>query len=203
MNADSLSVKGLQKSSWGPSMQSGWGKVRGRSPEKRSIDPIQRRIPFRSPGKARRQPGRDSTRSGEAPCPPCRAAGLALGAAPPGLRLRLRPSPPGRPGAACPVPVSAGSRAEPSRAVPSEQTVDPGLVPRSSKAEKERKTTARRQTPSSWRPRSDVAGEFKKCSMARGCLCCLKYMMFLFNLIFWRLLRLLCYPSPALLPETL
>ncbi|XP_053112284.1 tetraspanin-9 isoform X1 [Hemicordylus capensis] len=27
--------------------------------------------------------------------------------------------------------------------------------------------------------------EFKKCSMARGCLCCLKYMMFLFNLIFW------------------
>uniref|UniRef100_A0A8C7E354 Tetraspanin-9 n=1 Tax=Naja naja TaxID=35670 RepID=A0A8C7E354_NAJNA len=27
--------------------------------------------------------------------------------------------------------------------------------------------------------------EFKKCSMARGCLCCLKYMMFLFNLVFW------------------
>ncbi|KAM9390454.1 LOW QUALITY PROTEIN: tetraspanin-9 [Phaethornis superciliosus] len=27
--------------------------------------------------------------------------------------------------------------------------------------------------------------EFKKCNMARGCLCCLKYMMFLFNLIFW------------------
>ncbi|XP_054855088.1 tetraspanin-9 isoform X1 [Eublepharis macularius] len=27
--------------------------------------------------------------------------------------------------------------------------------------------------------------EFQKCSMARGCLCCLKYMMFLFNLIFW------------------
>nr|XP_025968393.1 tetraspanin-9 [Dromaius novaehollandiae] len=30
--------------------------------------------------------------------------------------------------------------------------------------------------------------EFKKCNMARGCLCCLKYMMFLFNLIFWSLL---------------
>uniref|UniRef100_A0AAA9TQH8 Tetraspanin n=1 Tax=Bos taurus TaxID=9913 RepID=A0AAA9TQH8_BOVIN len=29
------------------------------------------------------------------------------------------------------------------------------------------------------------ADEFKKCNMARGCLCCLKYMMFLFNLIFW------------------
>ncbi|XP_064200552.1 tetraspanin-9 isoform X1 [Anguilla rostrata] len=27
--------------------------------------------------------------------------------------------------------------------------------------------------------------EFKKFSMARGCLCCLKYMMFLFNLVFW------------------
>ncbi|KAJ8348605.1 hypothetical protein SKAU_G00271940 [Synaphobranchus kaupii] len=27
--------------------------------------------------------------------------------------------------------------------------------------------------------------EFKKFRMARGCLCCLKYMMFLFNLIFW------------------
>ncbi|RXN24715.1 tetraspanin-9 isoform X1 [Labeo rohita] len=27
--------------------------------------------------------------------------------------------------------------------------------------------------------------EFKKCNMARGCLCCLKYMMFVFNLIFW------------------
>ncbi|XP_017685601.1 tetraspanin-9 isoform X3 [Pipra filicauda] len=27
--------------------------------------------------------------------------------------------------------------------------------------------------------------KFKKCNMARGCLCCLKYMMFLFNLIFW------------------
>ncbi|XP_066445665.1 tetraspanin-9 isoform X1 [Eleutherodactylus coqui] len=27
--------------------------------------------------------------------------------------------------------------------------------------------------------------EFKKCNMARGCLCCLKYMMFFFNLIFW------------------
>ncbi|XP_048869298.1 tetraspanin-9-like isoform X1 [Brienomyrus brachyistius] len=27
--------------------------------------------------------------------------------------------------------------------------------------------------------------EFKKLDMARGCLCCLKYMMFLFNLIFW------------------
>ncbi|XP_073170402.1 tetraspanin-9 isoform X4 [Lepidochelys kempii] len=27
--------------------------------------------------------------------------------------------------------------------------------------------------------------EFKKCNMARGCLCCLKYMMFLFNLMFW------------------
>ncbi|XP_034032965.1 tetraspanin-9 isoform X1 [Thalassophryne amazonica] len=27
--------------------------------------------------------------------------------------------------------------------------------------------------------------EFKKCNMARGCLCCLKYMMFTFNLIFW------------------
>ncbi|XP_053791093.1 tetraspanin-9 isoform X1 [Vidua chalybeata] len=29
------------------------------------------------------------------------------------------------------------------------------------------------------------AHKFKKCNMARGCLCCLKYMMFLFNLIFW------------------
>lgn len=27
--------------------------------------------------------------------------------------------------------------------------------------------------------------EFKKCNMARGCLCCLKYMIFLFNLIIW------------------
>ncbi|XP_014860868.1 PREDICTED: tetraspanin-9 isoform X2 [Poecilia mexicana] len=27
--------------------------------------------------------------------------------------------------------------------------------------------------------------EFKKCNMARGCLCCLKYLMFIFNLIFW------------------
>ncbi|XP_048463552.1 tetraspanin-9 isoform X1 [Rhincodon typus] len=27
--------------------------------------------------------------------------------------------------------------------------------------------------------------EFQKCNMARGCLCCLKYLMFLFNLIFW------------------
>ncbi|KAF4091675.1 hypothetical protein AMELA_G00039860 [Ameiurus melas] len=27
--------------------------------------------------------------------------------------------------------------------------------------------------------------EFKKCNMASGFLCCLKYMMFLFNLIFW------------------
>lgn len=27
--------------------------------------------------------------------------------------------------------------------------------------------------------------EFKKFNMARGCLCCLKYMMFVFNLIFW------------------
>ncbi|XP_035381393.1 tetraspanin-9 isoform X2 [Electrophorus electricus] len=27
--------------------------------------------------------------------------------------------------------------------------------------------------------------EFKKCNMARGCLCCLKYAMFFFNLIFW------------------
>ncbi|XP_027450209.1 tetraspanin-9 isoform X2 [Zalophus californianus] len=32
---------------------------------------------------------------------------------------------------------------------------------------------------------SSLAQEFKKCNMARGCLCCLKYMMFLFNLIFW------------------
>ncbi|XP_042323656.1 tetraspanin-9 isoform X4 [Sceloporus undulatus] len=31
----------------------------------------------------------------------------------------------------------------------------------------------------------EYAIEFKKCSMARGCLCCLKYMMFLFNLVFW------------------
>uniref|UniRef100_A0A8C7XTR1 Tetraspanin-9 n=1 Tax=Oryzias sinensis TaxID=183150 RepID=A0A8C7XTR1_9TELE len=29
------------------------------------------------------------------------------------------------------------------------------------------------------------AREFKKCNMARGCLCCLKYLMFAFNLIFW------------------
>ncbi|XP_036373720.1 tetraspanin-9-like [Megalops cyprinoides] len=27
--------------------------------------------------------------------------------------------------------------------------------------------------------------EFKKFNMARGCLCCLKYAMFLFNLVFW------------------
>ncbi|KAM3832519.1 LOW QUALITY PROTEIN: tetraspanin-9 [Vipera latastei] len=27
--------------------------------------------------------------------------------------------------------------------------------------------------------------EFQKCSMARGCLCCLKYLLFLFNLLFW------------------
>lgn len=27
--------------------------------------------------------------------------------------------------------------------------------------------------------------EFKKYNMARGCLCCLKYTMFFFNLIFW------------------
>ncbi|KPP76759.1 hypothetical protein Z043_103867, partial [Scleropages formosus] len=27
--------------------------------------------------------------------------------------------------------------------------------------------------------------EFKKCNFVRFCLCCLKYMMFLFNLIFW------------------
>ncbi|XP_042528118.1 tetraspanin-9-like, partial [Dipodomys spectabilis] len=27
--------------------------------------------------------------------------------------------------------------------------------------------------------------EFKRCSMARGCLCGLKYAMFLFNLVFW------------------
>uniref|UniRef100_A0AAV2L746 Uncharacterized protein n=1 Tax=Knipowitschia caucasica TaxID=637954 RepID=A0AAV2L746_KNICA len=27
--------------------------------------------------------------------------------------------------------------------------------------------------------------EFKKCNMARGILCCLKYLMFVFNLIFW------------------
>lgn len=27
--------------------------------------------------------------------------------------------------------------------------------------------------------------EFKKCNMARGFLCCLKYLMFVFNLIFW------------------
>ncbi|KAM7396406.1 hypothetical protein PAMP_019449 [Pampus punctatissimus] len=31
--------------------------------------------------------------------------------------------------------------------------------------------------------------EFKKCNMARGCLCCLKYMMFIFNLIFWEQLN--------------
>ncbi|XP_072123434.1 tetraspanin-9-like isoform X1 [Mobula birostris] len=27
--------------------------------------------------------------------------------------------------------------------------------------------------------------EFRSCSMASGCLCCLKYLMFVFNLIFW------------------
>eukprot|EP00062_Callorhinchus_milii_P010657 gi/632955766/ref/XP_007893625.1/ PREDICTED: tetraspanin-9 isoform X2 [Callorhinchus milii] len=37
-----------------------------------------------------------------------------------------------------------------------------------------------------WTVKSEVERqEFKKCNMARGCLCCLKYMMFLFNLIFW------------------
>ncbi|KAJ8262451.1 hypothetical protein GJAV_G00166630 [Gymnothorax javanicus] len=32
---------------------------------------------------------------------------------------------------------------------------------------------------------SNLSQELKKFSMARGCLCCLKYMMFLFNLVFW------------------
>ncbi|XP_065440251.1 tetraspanin-9 isoform X4 [Chrysemys picta bellii] len=35
------------------------------------------------------------------------------------------------------------------------------------------------------RPSFPPGPEFKKCNMARGCLCCLKYMMFLFNLMFW------------------
>lgn len=35
--------------------------------------------------------------------------------------------------------------------------------------------------------------EFKKCNMARGCLCCLKYMMFIFNLIFWVSCLLFCF----------
>lgn len=37
--------------------------------------------------------------------------------------------------------------------------------------------------------------EFKKCNMASGCLCCLKYTMFLFNLIFW------VSPVPLLRPS--
>ncbi|XP_046765638.1 tetraspanin-9 isoform X1 [Gallus gallus] len=32
-----------------------------------------------------------------------------------------------------------------------------------------------------------MSEEFKKCNMTRGCLCCLKYMMFLFNLLFWEI----------------
>lgn len=43
--------------------------------------------------------------------------------------------------------------------------------------------------------------EFKKCNMARGCLCCLKYMMFLFNLIFW--VSLCTHPSVFLLSSSL
>lgn len=40
--------------------------------------------------------------------------------------------------------------------------------------------------------------EFKKFNMARGCLCCLKYLMFVFNLIFWvsaSILHLITQPS--------
>lgn len=33
--------------------------------------------------------------------------------------------------------------------------------------------------------------EFEKLKMARGCLCCVKYMMFLFNLLFWVSIRAL------------
>lgn len=48
--------------------------------------------------------------------------------------------------------------------------------------------------------------EFKKCNMARGCLCCLKYMMFLFNLIFWvsRLVSLppLLFSYPTVIPSS-
>ncbi|XP_067246188.1 tetraspanin-9 isoform X2 [Chanodichthys erythropterus] len=40
--------------------------------------------------------------------------------------------------------------------------------------------------------------EFKKCNMARGCLCCLKYMMFVFNLIFWTSTK----KHEMLLPQT-
>lgn len=43
--------------------------------------------------------------------------------------------------------------------------------------------------------------EFKKCNMARGCLCCLKYMMFLFNLIFW--VSPYTYPSLCLLSSSI
>lgn len=43
--------------------------------------------------------------------------------------------------------------------------------------------------------------EFKKCNMARGCLCCLKYMMFLFNLIFW--VSPCAYPSLCLLSSSI
>lgn len=32
--------------------------------------------------------------------------------------------------------------------------------------------------------------EFEKLKMARGCLCCVKYMMFLFNLLFWVSIKL-------------
>lgn len=35
--------------------------------------------------------------------------------------------------------------------------------------------------------------EFKKCNMASGFLCCLKYMMFIFNLIFWVSDILFCF----------
>lgn len=37
--------------------------------------------------------------------------------------------------------------------------------------------------------------EFEKLKMARGCLCCVKYMMFLFNLLFWVSIRSLSEPS--------
>ncbi|XP_033621487.1 tetraspanin-9 isoform X3 [Fukomys damarensis] len=52
------------------------------------------------------------------------------------------------------------------------------------------------------RGQSRAEAEFKKCNMARGCLCCLKYMMFLFNLIFWERLALLLEGWQSLSPPS-
>ncbi|XP_069760612.1 uncharacterized protein [Narcine bancroftii] len=41
------------------------------------------------------------------------------------------------------------------------------------------------RTPARFSKDHLVQQEFQKCSMASGCLCCLKYLMFVFNLVFW------------------